>query len=227
MLWPALLTDGAPLAGPGVNPTLLGTVIRNDVLAGPVQQVTYAGQPLYRFFLDETPGETEGANLFDPVTSPTGTWYLVEPSRGRIAPGQAELRLEVAPAGGSGPEEMVLAATMNNDFSVFPAASFPVYTLSTDSRHRSACDGQCAQEWLPLLTTHRPHADAGVDQHALGTIVRPDGSHQVTYDGKPLYLDAADAYIPLPGDPYGTARIDGDGVSTSWGTFSAIHVSLP
>jgi hypothetical protein len=35
-----------------------------------------------------------------------------------------------------------------------------------------------------------------------------------------------DAYIGnLPGDPYGTARIDGDGMSIPWGTFNAI--SLP
>jgi len=83
VLWPALLTKGAPIAGRGVNPTLLGTVTRTD-LPGlrPVQQVTYAGLPLYRFFQDETPGETEGASLFDPVTSPTGIWYLVQPSRG-------------------------------------------------------------------------------------------------------------------------------------------------
>ena len=77
VLWPALLTKGAPIAGPGVNPALLGTVTRTDVLSGhSVQQVTYAGLPLYRFFLDETPGQTDGANLFDPVTSPPapGTW---------------------------------------------------------------------------------------------------------------------------------------------------------
>src|SRR5579863_3483327 len=43
ILWPALLTDGAPIAGPGVNPALLGTVTRTDVLSGKsVQQVTYA-----------------------------------------------------------------------------------------------------------------------------------------------------------------------------------------
>ena len=91
-LWPALLTNGAPIAGPGINPTLLGTVTRNDLPGlGPVQQVTYAGMPLYRFFLDEEPGETEGANLFDPVTSPTGTWYLVDPSRGRPATGTAQI----------------------------------------------------------------------------------------------------------------------------------------
>ena len=98
VLWPALLTQGAPIAGRGVNPALLGTVTRTDLPGlGPVQQVTYAGQPLYRFFQDETPGETEGANLFDPVTSPTGIWYLVQPSRGRPAPGQAQLQLETAP----------------------------------------------------------------------------------------------------------------------------------
>src|SRR6516225_9535581 len=30
-LWPALLTKGAPVAGPGVNPKLLGTVTRDDL----------------------------------------------------------------------------------------------------------------------------------------------------------------------------------------------------
>ena len=30
-LWPALLTKGAPIAGPGVNPRLLGTVTRTDL----------------------------------------------------------------------------------------------------------------------------------------------------------------------------------------------------
>ena len=84
VLWPALLTNGAPIAGPGVNRTLLGTVTRTDLPGlSSVRQVTYAGLPLYRFFLDEVPGETEGVNLFDPVTSPGGTWLLVHPSRGR------------------------------------------------------------------------------------------------------------------------------------------------
>lgn len=222
ILWPALLTDGAPIAGPGVNPTLLGTVTRTDVVSGEsVQQVTYAGQPLYRFFLDEEPGETEGANLFDPVTSPTGTWYLVEPGRGRIAPGRARLELETAPVGGTGPDETVLAARMNNDFSLFPDATFPVYTSSADSGNRSACQAACAAVyWPPVLTSGRPEAGPGVDQNAVGIMVRPDGTHQVTYNGRPLYLFFGDAYIA--GLPYGTARIDGDGVSTPWGTFSAI-----
>jgi hypothetical protein len=33
VLWPALLTQGAPIAGRGVNPALLGTVTRTDLPA--------------------------------------------------------------------------------------------------------------------------------------------------------------------------------------------------
>lgn len=84
-LWPALVTNGAPIAGPGVNPRLLGTVTRTDFdfLTGgsSVRQVTYAGYPPYRFFLDQAAGDTQGANLDDPVTSPPGIWYLVDPRR--------------------------------------------------------------------------------------------------------------------------------------------------
>jgi len=82
VLWPALLTDGAPIAGPGVNPKLLGTVTRTDLgLSGvsSVQQVTYNGWPLYRFFRDVNPGDTVGADQNDPVSTPQGIWYLINP----------------------------------------------------------------------------------------------------------------------------------------------------
>ena len=226
VLWPALLTAGAPMAGPGINPTLLGTVTRTDMtFGGPVQQVTYAGLPLYRFFLDETPGEREGANLFDPVTSPTGIWYLVDPARGLPATGRAQLRLETAPVGGTGPDQTVLAVSMNDTFSLFPNASFPVYTLSTDRRPTSACQGQCALTWAPVLTSEPPEAGPNVEQHALGIIVRPDGTHQVTDNGRPLYLYAGDAYIPgIPGVD-GPASINGAGVTSPWGVFNTIPPS--
>jgi predicted lipoprotein with Yx(FWY)xxD motif len=212
VLWPALLTKGGPIAGPGVNSTLLGTVTRTDVLSGQsVRQVTYAGLPLYRFFLDETPGQTDGANLFDPVTSPTGIWYLVEPGRGHPAPGQVPMRVETV----SGIE--VLAASMDNDFSLLPHGSFPVYTLSNE--HGQACQRYCALIWPPVLTSGRPEAGPGVDQHALGVVVRPDGTRQVTYNGKPLYLFIKDAYIP---GITGTRSINGAGAVSPWGVFNTI-----
>lgn len=225
VLWPALLTQGAPIAGPGVNPNLLGTVTRTDLPGiASAQQVTYAGQPLYRFFLDEVPGETEGANLDDPVTSPPGIWYLVDPSKGAPATGRAQLQLESAPVDGTGPDQTVLAATMNNDFSVFAEASFPVYTLSTDTSRapgERACQDLCAVYWPPVLTSGRPEAGPGADPDALGIIVRADGSHQVTYNRRPLYLFNGDAYIaPIPGA--GTMSINGADAHTPWGVFNTI-----
>jgi predicted lipoprotein with Yx(FWY)xxD motif len=215
VLWPALLTSGAPIAGPGVNHALLGTVTRTDVLSGQsVQQVTYSGLPLYRFFLDETPGQTDGANLFDPVTSPAGTWYLVEPDRGHPAPGRLQMQVETV-----GSSE-VLSASMDNDFSLLPQGTFPVYTLS--NRSGNACQRFCALIWSPVLTSGQPDAGLGVDQHALGVVVRPDGTHQVTYKGKPLYLFINDAYIP---GIVGTQSINGAGAVTPWGVFNTIRLS--
>ena len=225
VLWPALLTNGAPVAGPGVNPRLLGTVTRTDIVAGQsVQQVTYAGLPLYRFLLDETPGETEGANLFDPVTSPTGIWYLVEPGRGHPATGRARLTLETAPVNGTGPVRTVLAVVMDTDLSIAPNTSFPVYTLSTgwddEQGDGGVCRGICAAvPWPPVLTSLQPEAGPGINQQDLGIIVRPDGAHQVTYKGKPLYLFYGDAYIP---GATGTQGIFGQGKVTPWGVFNTI-----
>jgi predicted lipoprotein with Yx(FWY)xxD motif len=227
ILWPPLLTNGTPIAGPGVNPRLLGTVTRSDVLTGQsVQQVTYAGLPLYRFFLDETPGETEGANLFDPVTSPTGVWYLVEPSRGRPATGPARLRLETAQLDGTGTSHTVLAVSMDNSLSVAPNVSFPVYTLVTqqnaqgDSGDGVGCRGVCAAvPWPPVLTSGPPQAGSGISQDALGTITRSDGTQQVTYRGSPLYLFYGDAYIP---GITGTEGIYGQRKITPWGVFNTV-----
>jgi predicted lipoprotein with Yx(FWY)xxD motif len=225
-LWPALLTSGAPIAGPGVNPNLLGTVTRNDFpFPGPVEQVTYGGLPLYRVFLDETPAQREGANLFDPVTTPTGIWYLVNPSNGLPAPGQKQMRLETAPVGDTGANATVLATAMNDSVSLFADASFPVYTLSTDQGRTSACEGQCTIYWPPVLTSGQAEGGPNIPAHALGTIVRADGSRQVTYNGQPLYLFAGDVYWPgIPGIP-GAPAINGDGLASPWGTFNTITMS--
>jgi predicted lipoprotein with Yx(FWY)xxD motif len=114
---------------------------------------------------------------------------------------------------------------MNNDFSVFPNASFPVYALTPGGGHGSGtsggCKGQCAVEWPPLLTSTWPAAGPGVDRQALGIVVRPDGTHQVTYHGRPLYLFSGDAYIGSPVN-VGTQGIYGAGKMTPWGEFNTL-----
>jgi predicted lipoprotein with Yx(FWY)xxD motif len=64
-IWPLLMTSGKPRAGAGVVASKLGETAAH--------QVTYNGRPLYYFFLDGKPGQTEGEN----VHSYGGAWYLV------------------------------------------------------------------------------------------------------------------------------------------------------
>jgi predicted lipoprotein with Yx(FWY)xxD motif len=66
--WPPLLTTGAPLAGTGVNATLLGTTTRTDGTT----QVTYNGWPLYYFASDKAAGDTKGEGI-------QNVWYVVTP----------------------------------------------------------------------------------------------------------------------------------------------------
>jgi predicted lipoprotein with Yx(FWY)xxD motif len=72
--WPPLtLPKGtsAPKAGPGVNPSLLGTTTRTD---GSVQ-VTYNNWPLYTWPDDISPGQATGQGL----NNVGGLWYVVSP----------------------------------------------------------------------------------------------------------------------------------------------------
>lgn len=216
-IWPALLTSGAPIAGTGVNPQLLGTVTRTDILANTsVQQVTYGGLPVYQFFLNHAPGETHGANLFDPFTAPQGVWYLLSPGRGLADPGGATLTRETVSVTATGNSATVLAALEDQGL-VATGQPFPVYSFSADSDHQSACLGRCAVIWPPVLTTKRADAMNGATPNLVGIIVRPDGSHQVTYAGHPLYLFIRDA--ALPGTP-GVAH--GSGINAFGGTFNLI-----
>ena len=69
--WPPMMTSGAPVAGPGVNAALLGTIPRDGGM-----QVTYGGMPLYYFVGDKGAGSIagQGINHFG------GEWYLVAPN---------------------------------------------------------------------------------------------------------------------------------------------------
>jgi predicted lipoprotein with Yx(FWY)xxD motif len=67
-----------------------------------------------------------------------------------------------------------------------------LYLFQADKSGASACSGACAAAWPPLVVTGAPQAGSGVSQALLGTITRPDGSMQVTYNGHPLYYFRAD-----------------------------------
>jgi len=70
------------------------------------------------------------------------------------------------------------------------AKGFTLYWFAPDSRVASRCTGSCAAYWPPVTGT--PKAGPGVTGK-LGTIKRPGGASQVTYDGHPLYTYIGDS----------------------------------
>jgi predicted lipoprotein with Yx(FWY)xxD motif len=67
-----------------------------------------------------------------------------------------------------------------------------LYLFEKDKHGKSACSGQCAGFWPPLLTSGKPLATAGARASLLGTTRRADGRLQVTYNHHPLYTFVKD-----------------------------------
>lgn len=87
------------------------------------------------------------------------------------------------------------------------AKGMTLYTFDRDTAGKSACNGQCAQNWPPLMAA--ANASASGDW---SVVTRDDGSKQWAYKGKPLYLWVKDT---KPGE------VTGDGVNNVW------HVAMP
>ena len=66
-----------------------------------------------------------------------------------------------------------------------------LYLFTADKSRKSACYGQCASYWPPLIAP-KPTAGAGLKTSLLGSTTRRGGKLQVTYDGHPLYFFAED-----------------------------------
>jgi predicted lipoprotein with Yx(FWY)xxD motif len=79
-----------------------------------------------------------------------------------------------------------------------------LYTYDKDPAGKSACNGQCAVNWPPLMAAA---GDSGSGDYTV--ITRDDGSKQWAYKGKPLYRWIKDQ---KPGDT------TGDGVGKVWHT---------
>jgi len=67
-----------------------------------------------------------------------------------------------------------------------------LYLFMKDKNRHSACYGQCANYWPPLMKKGKLRAGTGVKAGLLGTTKRKNGKPQVTYKGHPLYLYTGD-----------------------------------
>jgi predicted lipoprotein with Yx(FWY)xxD motif len=91
------------------------------------------------------------------------------------------------------------------------AQGMTLYSLSAEQGGKFICtSNSCTQIWHPLSAAGTPGGVA-----SLGTVMRPDGTQQVTYKGMPLYTFAQDQQA-------GQAK--GQGFKDV-GTWSAVTVS--
>jgi predicted lipoprotein with Yx(FWY)xxD motif len=84
---------------------------------------------------------------------------------------------------------------------VVDGGEFTVYRYDKDSTNppKSTCTGPCAQQWKPVPAAATQHLN-GLDQTAVGTLTRDDGTDQATLHGWPLYRYAKDT---MPGETAG------------------------
>jgi hypothetical protein len=151
-----------------------------------------------------------------------GIWYLVSAKHGQPVPGRATIGTGRLPDG-----KTVLTAEVD---AAMAAVGSPVravvYTLSGTTRP-GACTGACAVKWIPVLTTGAPGAANGISAKDLGVVQRADGTDQVTYQGKPLYLYSLEKFTVASSllVTTGTAG-NGNGLpGPGGGTFSVIPIA--
>jgi predicted lipoprotein with Yx(FWY)xxD motif len=176
-VWIPVMATGPLMAKNGVIQSGLGQMNRPGIGA----QVTYFGHPLYTFGFDGEPGQVNGQD----VTSFSGFWRLMS-INGQPAADRASVRLELSPNGPVLDTATAFGTTRS------------LYVLSFDPRNRSTCTGPCAAIWPPLLTNQQPRAGAGVSSTGFGALRRSDGTLQVTYFNRPLYLFAFDLGAGAP-----------------------------
>jgi predicted lipoprotein with Yx(FWY)xxD motif len=88
---------------------------------------------------------------------------------------------------------------------VVDAAGMTLYRSDKDSASppTSRCAGACAKLWKPVSPTVADLWAAGIDQSIVGTVVRADGTRQLTLAGWPVYRFVKDA---RPGDVAGQCK---------------------
>jgi predicted lipoprotein with Yx(FWY)xxD motif len=98
-----------------------------------------------------------------------------------------------APSAGT----VTVKATLNSGLGskvIVSSAGLTLYHYTDEKKGKIDCTGACAIAWPPLVVPAKakPLAGPGLLASKLGTLKRPDGKMQVTYNGLALYRYAAD-----------------------------------
>ena len=174
--WPPLTVGTGAQPNGGTGVSgILGTTQRTDGTL----QVTYNGWPLYNFAQDTASGDAKGQGIRD-------IWFTASPALVMVSniPGFGNILV--------GPGGLTLYIFLNDEVK--------------DGQGSTYCTKECQATWPPLLVPAGVDPSAGADvPGTLGVSDRNDGSHQVTYNGYPLYYFKQDE---KPGDTKGNKAKD-------------------
>ena len=138
----------------------------------------------------------------------------IHPMRRYLPAACAALLLVLVPAASSSAATAKVAVGNSSAGSILvDGHGKSLYRFGRDAGRKSTCNGACAQNWPPLLTTKAPKVGSGVSARKLGTTRRSDGKLQVTYAGHPLYNFIGDA---ARGD------INGEGLNAFGGIWTLV-----
>jgi predicted lipoprotein with Yx(FWY)xxD motif len=233
--WPPLLLPGGVqlTVGAGLSASNFAFITRAD--GG--RQVTFKDVPLYYFAGDQAVGDKNGDGIGGvwhlatkdtvPVAAATEA-PSVAPTTGATtgptnAPSSAAESPEACfdndgyqvPCTPGTPGEVTVSIASDGGYLV-SATGMTLYTFDKDTtENSSACTADCLGNW-PALTIEDGTAVSvgeGLDVEDFTTFTRADdGTFQVAYYAKPLYMFAGDS---APGDT------NGDGVAGVW------HLAMP
>ena len=112
-------------------------------------------------------------------------------------------------ASGASPPTVKVVQTAGFGKVLATSNGLTLYHYTDETRGKVDCKGGCRALWPPLLVKSgaKPIAGAGLTASKLGTIKRPDGGVQVTYNGLGLYRYAPDKKA---------GEVKGQGVLHAW-----------
>ncbi|MGW6950740.1 SCO0930 family lipoprotein [Streptomyces xanthophaeus] len=201
--WPVVAAGDATAAA-GMDPALLGEVVRSDGS----KQLTVAGWPAYRFNKDTKAGDVNGQGV-------GGVWFAFAPDGKKAAPAApaapAASAAPDAPAGGGAAESGAGLSVVKDPKlgdHIVDGKGMTVYRFKPDTAWPmvSKCTGDCLAKWPVVPPVDKADAK-GITERNYLVLDRPDGKKQQTVDCWPVYTFTGDK---KPGD------VNGQGVGGTW-----------
>jgi predicted lipoprotein with Yx(FWY)xxD motif len=124
-----------------------------------------------------------------------------------------------AAGGGTSAGDTVSVATIGDAGEVLvDAGGAALYSPDQEAGGKILCKKSCEAIWKPLTVSAGTEPTASAVSGTVGTVMRPDGSDQVTVDGAPLYTFTQEGPNQVTGDGFADSF---DGTDFTWHVITA------